>query len=199
MISIRLSTLTLALLMAGAAQAQIPANTPTPPVVAAANPPIVAAGDIVETLKASGQFTIFLKCTDATNLTAFIKAQKNMTLFAPTDAAFRSAPSADIARVMSVAGRGELQKLLLYHMVNAAVPSAEFKGAVRTAPTLAGTPVQLNGGQKLMVNDVDIAQADVMGTNGVVHVVGKLLTPGWTPPVEAAPPEVHGPVHAPPK
>ena len=157
-----------------------------PPIAVAVNPPLVAAGDIVDTLKASGQFTIFLKCTDATNLTGFLKAQKNMTVFAPTDAAFRAAPSADIGRIMSVAGRGELQTLLLYHMVNAAVPSAEFKGAVRSASTLARLPVQLNGGKVLAVNDVEVAQADVITSNGVVQVIGKLLNPAWTPPVDSA-------------
>ncbi len=187
MISIRVSAVTVALLLAGVAHAQAPAVA-APPLAVAANPPVVAAGDIVDTLKASGQFTIFLKCTDATNLTGFLKAQKNMTLFAPTDAAFRAVPAADITRIMSVAGRGELQTLLLYHMINASVPSAEFKGAVRSAPTLARLPVQLNGGAKLAVNDVEIAQADVITTNGVVQVIGKVLNPAWSPPVDPAAP-----------
>jgi uncharacterized surface protein with fasciclin (FAS1) repeats len=183
MISIRSSALAVALMLAGVAHAQVPAVTPS---LVAPMSPVVASGDIVDTLRASGQFSIFLKCTDATNLTGFLKAQKNMTLFAPTDAAFRAVPTADISRIMSVAGRGELQTLLLYHMVNAAVPSAEFRGAVRSAPTLARLPVQLNGGKVLAVNDVEIAQADVITTNGVVQVIGKLLSPTWTPPADSA-------------
>ena len=172
------------LFAAGAACAQptvaVPLQVPvaaTPTVV-----PVVVAGDIVETLKASGQFTILLKATDATNLTGFLRAQKNMTLFAPADTAFRALPSADLARLMTVPARAELQKLLIYHMVNARVPTAEFKGAVRSAPTMAGLPVELNGGDRLLVNDANITQADIIAPNGVIHILDKVLTPGWTPP-----------------
>lgn len=172
------------LFAAGAACAQptvvVPLQVPVPAVPTVV--PVAVAGDIVDTLKASGQFTILLKATDATNLTGFLRAQKNMTLFAPADTAFRALPSADLARLMTVPARAELQKLLIYHMVNARVPTAEFKGAVRSAPTMAGLPVELNGGDRLLVNDANITQADIIAPNGVIHILDKVLTPGWTPP-----------------
>ena len=172
------------LFVAGAASAQptAVAPAPTPAIASPAVPPVVVSGDIVDTLKASGQFTILLKATDATNLTGFLRAQKNMTFFAPADTAFRALPPADLARLMTIPARAELQKLLIYHMVNARVPTAEFKGAVRSAPTMAGLPVELNGGDKFLVNDADITQADIITPNGVIHVIDKVLTPGWTPP-----------------
>jgi uncharacterized surface protein with fasciclin (FAS1) repeats len=184
----RLLTASAALvLIAGAAHAQTPAAATAPAVAPLANP-VVASGDIVETLKASGQFTMLLKFTDATNLTAFIKARPNITLFAPTDAAFAAVPEAERNRLMSNIGRGDLQKLLIYHMVNAKVPTSEFKGSVRSAPTLAGLPVTLNGdGGKLLVNDSNIVQADVMASNGVIMVIDKVLTPGTAPAVPAEP------------
>lgn len=162
--------------------AQAPTPTIAPPALPPALPPVVVSGDIVDTLKASGQFTILLKATDATNLTGFLRAQKNMTFFAPADTAFRALPPADLARLMTVPARAELQKLLIYHMVNARVPTVEFKGAVRSAPTMAGSPVELNGGDKFLVNEADITQADIITPNGVIHVIDKVLTPGWTPP-----------------
>lgn len=181
----RLLTASAALvLFAGAAHAQTPAAAAPAPAVAPLANPVVATGDIVDTLKASGQFTLLLKFTDATNLTAFIKARPNITLFAPTDAAFAAVPEAERNRLMSNIGRADLQKLLIYHMVNAKVPTAEFKGSVRSAPTLAGLPVTLNGDAgKLLVNDSNIVQADVMASNGVIMVIDKVLTPGTAPAV----------------
>jgi uncharacterized surface protein with fasciclin (FAS1) repeats len=186
MLLTRLLTASAALvLIAGAAHAQTPAAAPAAPPASMANP-VVAAGDVVDTLKASGQFTTLLKYTDATNLTGFLKARPNITLFAPTDAAFAAIPEAERGRLMSNIGRGDLQKLLLYHMINAKVPSSEFKDSVRSAPTLAGLPVTLNGeAGKLLVNDSNIAQADVLATNGVIQVVDKVLTPGTAPAVPA--------------
>ena len=189
MISTRLLSAAAALaLIAGAAQAQTPAAAPAaPPAAAAPANPVVASGDIVETLKASGQFTMLLKYTDATNLTGFLKARPNITLFAPTDAAFAAVPEAERNRLMSNIGRADLQKLLIYHMVNARVPSSEFKDSVRSAPTMASLPVTLNGeGGKLKVNDADIVQADVTTSNGVIQVIDKVLAPGTAPAVPAA-------------
>jgi uncharacterized surface protein with fasciclin (FAS1) repeats len=170
-------------LMVGAAHAQTPVAAAPAPQAS----PVVAAGDVVETLKASGQFTLLLKYTDATNLTGFLKARPNITLFAPTDAAFNAIPEAERGRLMSNIGRGDLQKLLIYHMVNARVPSSEFKDTVRSAPTLAGLPVTLNGEEgKLLVNASNIVQADVTATNGVIQVIDKVLTPGTAPAVPEA-------------
>jgi uncharacterized surface protein with fasciclin (FAS1) repeats len=174
-------------LIAGAAHAQAPAAAPAAAAPAAAPvAPVVASGDVVETLKASGQFTMLLKYTDATNLTGFLKARPNITLFAPTDAAFAAIPEAERNRLMSNIGRGDLQKMLIYHVVNARVPSSEFKDSVRSAPTLAGLPVTLNGeAGKLLVNDADVVQADVMASNGVIQVIDKVLSPGTAPAVPA--------------
>lgn len=175
-------------LIAGAAHAQTPAAAPPPPAAPAPlASPVVAAGDVVDTLKASGQFTMLLKYTDATNLTGFLKARPNITLFAPTDAAFAAIPEAERNRLMSNIGRSDLQKMLIYHMVNARVPSSEFKDSVRSAPTLAGLPVTLNGEDgKLLVNDADVVQADIMATNGVIQVIDKVLAPGTAPAVPVA-------------
>lgn len=171
-------------LIAGAAHAQAPAAAPAAAPALAS--PVVASGDVVDTLKASGQFTMLLKYTDATNLTGFLKARPNITLFAPTDAAFAAIPEAERNRLMSNIGRGDLQKLLIYHMVNARVPSSEFKDAIRSAPTMASLPVSLSGeGGKLMVNDADIVQADVMASNGVIQVIDKVLSPSSAPAAAA--------------
>lgn len=196
----RILTTTAALaLMAGAAHAQTattPAKAPaaaestaksttapaapaatTAETTAARSAQVVAAGDIVATAKASGQFTTFLKAAEATNLTSLLKDNKNLTVFAPTDAAFAALPAGELDKLMLPENKAQLQKVLIYHVINAKVPASEFKGATRKAATVAGPSVELAGGATLKVNDAEITQADIMATNGIIHVVDKVLMP----------------------
>jgi uncharacterized surface protein with fasciclin (FAS1) repeats len=143
----------------------------------AAMPKVMAHGDLVETAKASGQFTIFLKAADATNLTAVLKNNQNLTVFAPTDAAFAALPPGQLDKLM--ADKPALQKLLTHHIINARVDSAKIKGAKGPVPSVAGDPIELDGsGEILKADNADIVQADVMATNGILQVVDKVLMPG---------------------
>jgi uncharacterized surface protein with fasciclin (FAS1) repeats len=165
-------------LVAGSAVAQdsAPPKTEAPqtPPAAAAKP---AAGDIIQTAEALGQFATFLKAAEAANLTDMLKTSENLTVFAPNDAAFAALPAGDLEKLMLPENKAELQKLLAAHVVNARVKSVDFKGVARKAPTLAGTTVELSGGDKLMVNDAAIVQADVPASNGVIQVIDKVLLP----------------------
>ena len=143
---------------------------------APARPRVVAKGDLVETARSAGQFNTFMKAVDATNLTQVLKTNKNLTVFAPTDAAFAALPAGELDRLM--ADKAAMQKLLTYHIVNARVDSTKIKGAKGPVATVAGAPVELDGsGDMLMVNNAHIAQPDVITTNGVLHVIDKVLTP----------------------
>ena len=187
-----MSALVMAGLMTGVAHAQTPsaapaAAAPPAPPAAPAWVPVVAAGDVVDTLKASGQFTIFLRSADAVGLTAFLKSLKDVTVLAPTDTAFRSMAPADIQALMALANRGELQRTVLYHVIPARVVTADFAGAARTAVTLAKLPVEMEGGVPPGVNGVAFVQADIMTSNGVIHAIGKVLSPSAAPPPVVVP------------
>lgn len=153
------------------------AETPPSASATASAAPVVASGDIIQTAQASGQFKTFLRAAEATNLTNLLKTQKNITVFAPTDAAFAALPAGELDKLMLPENKPQLQKLLIYHLVNAPVKSGDFKGSTRTAATVAGPSVELQGGEKLMVNDATIVQADITASNGVLHVVDKVLSP----------------------
>ncbi|OYU70038.1 MAG: Nex18 symbiotically induced protein [Alphaproteobacteria bacterium PA2] len=171
--------------MSGVAFAQTPA--PAAPPVAASLAPVAPAGDVIDTLKASGQFTIFLRSADAVGLTAFVKSLKDVTVLAPTDTAFRSMPAADIQALMALANRAELQKTVLYHFIPARVPTADFAGAARTAVTLAKLPVEMEGGKPPGVNGVAFVQMDIVTSNGVIHVIDRVLSPNAAPPPVVVP------------
>lgn len=117
-----------------------------------------------------------------------------LTLFAPTDAAFQAAGYANAAAIANVPV-DTLKRLLQYHVLPTKLLSASVAVGTSTAlPTVAGPPVYITRttpttavsgtatsgtviASGLYVNGARISQTDIQGTNGVVHVVDKLLMP----------------------
>ena len=163
-----------------AASAQTPAATP-----------VAVQGDLVDTLKLSGQFTTFVGGIDATNLAGLLKTNKNLTVFAPTDAAFAAMPADQLAKLKS--DKAAMQKFVLHHVVNAPVDSSKIKGAKGPVPSGAGDTILLDGsdeGGALKVDGATIVQADLRTGSGLLHVVDKVLVSGEgaiEPPAASAP------------
>ncbi|WP_454759708.1 fasciclin domain-containing protein [Caulobacter segnis] len=176
-------------LLAGAAQAQdmaAPAAAPAAQAPAAASP-VVAKGDLIDTATASGQFTTFLKAVGAVNLTSVLKTNQNLTLFAPTDAAFAALPAGELDKLMLPENGPMLQKVLTYHLINAKVDSTKIKGAKGEVKSVEGSSLLLDGsGATPMVDSATITQTDVMASNGVLHVVDKVLIPKDVPGLQAS-------------
>jgi uncharacterized surface protein with fasciclin (FAS1) repeats len=178
-----LMTAAAALTLAGPALAQPAAAPAAPPAAAPAAPPamsmtIAPAGDIADTLKASGQFTILVKALDASNLTSVLKTAGPLTILAPTDAAFNALPAGQLANLMKIENAAQLQALLTYHLINAGVPTSKIQGSKGPISTVAGTPVQIDGtGPTIMVNDASVVGHAVV-SNGDIYAIDKVLTPG---------------------
>ncbi len=152
-----------------AAQAQAPA----------AAAPVAVQGDLIDTLKLSGQFSTFVGGIDATNLTGLLKTNKNLTVFAPTDAAFAAMPAADLAKLK--ADKAAMQKFVLHHVVNAPIDSTKIKGAKGPVPSGAGDTILLDGSDEagaLKVDGATIVQADLRTGSGLLHVVDHVLVAG---------------------
>lgn len=160
------------------------AQTPAPAAEAASAPaaetkPVAVQGDLVDTLKLSGQFTTFVGGIDATNLTGLLKTNTNLTVFAPTDAAFAAMPPAELAKLK--ADKTAMQKFVLHHVVNAPIDSTKIKGAKGPVPSGAGDTILLDGSAEdgvLKVDGATIVQADVKTGSGLLHVVDKPLIAG---------------------
>ena len=155
-------------------------------------------GDIMTTLRTSGQFNTFVKVLDATNLSSLLQKQPNITVFAPTDAAFAALPPGKLDQLM--ADKPGLQKLLVYHLINARVDSTKMKGARGPVPAGSGDKIVLDGSAEngqLKAENANIIQTDVAASNGLIQVVDQVLQPNSVPeanpepapaPAEAAPP-----------
>jgi uncharacterized surface protein with fasciclin (FAS1) repeats len=165
---------------APAQSAPAPAATAQPPAAApaAAFTPVVPRGDIVSTLQASGEFKTFVKALDATNLTSVLKTHSNLTVFAPTDAAFAAYdPSGKLFSDLP-----GLQKLLTHHLINAVVDSTKFKNAHGPVTSVAGDQIVLDGTTPtLKADNANILQADIHASNGLIDVVDQVLKAGSVP------------------
>jgi len=150
-------------------------------------------GDIMTTLRTSGQFNTFVKALDATNLSGLLQKQPNITVFAPTDAAFAASfPAGQLDQLMANdAGKQQLQKILIYHLINARIDAAKIKGARGPVPAGSGDKIVLDGtaeGGQLKAENANIVQSDVACSNGLIQVVDQVMKPGSVPEANPEPP-----------
>ncbi len=160
---------------------------------AAATAQVAAQGDLMDTLRLSGKFTTLVAGIDATNLAGLLKSNANLTVFAPTDAAFAVMPMADLNGLK--ADKTALQKFILHHVVNAPFLSTRIKGVKGPIPSGAGDTILLDGTDEagtLKVDGATIVQADLKTASGLLQIVDRVLIPGQgavetPPPAEIAP------------
>ena len=137
--------------------------------------PAAPAKNIVQTAVAAGQFKTLASLLTKAGLAGTLQGKGAFTVFAPTDAAFAKVPKATLAALGK--DKARLRAVLLYHVVKGKVTAAQAM-KLRSAKTLNGKPlsIRVNGG-KVLVGGATVTKADVMASNGVIHVVNKVLIP----------------------
>jgi uncharacterized surface protein with fasciclin (FAS1) repeats len=96
-------------------------------------------------------------------------------VFAPTDAAFKKVPKATLNALLR--NRAKLRAVLLYHVVSGKVSAADVV-KLSSAKTLNGKNVRIRvSGMNVFVNSAKVTQADVSASNGVIHVINRVLMP----------------------
>jgi uncharacterized surface protein with fasciclin (FAS1) repeats len=152
---------------------------PTPePEPAKAAAPATPTADLIDTADANGNFTTLIKLIDEAGLTNALREDGPLTLFAPDDAAFAKLADGELDRLRK--DKKSLAALLNYHVLpGRAIKSTEL-GTMPTAKTAAGPDITLEfADDTLKINGtVTVTKADIMTTNGVLHVIDFLLTPG---------------------
>ncbi|HEX3292026.1 MAG TPA: fasciclin domain-containing protein [Gaiella sp.] len=130
---------------------------------------------IIQTAVAAGSFKTLASLLKKAGLVGTLQGKGPFTVFAPTDAAFAKLPKATLAALGK--DRAKLRSVLLYHVVKGNVPAAKVV-TLRSAKTLNGKAVSIrvNGG-KVSVGGARVTTADVTASNGVIHVVNKVLIP----------------------
>jgi uncharacterized surface protein with fasciclin (FAS1) repeats len=133
------------------------------------------SGDIVATATAAGKFTTLTKLLKRAGLVSALRQPGPYTVFAPTDAAFKKVPKQTLNALL--ANKAKLKAVLLYHVVAGKVTAADVV-KLRSAKTLNGKSVRIRvSGSNVFVNSSKVVKPDVMATNGVIHVVNRVLIP----------------------
>ncbi len=133
---------------------------------------------LTQAAASQGSFTTLTKAYKAAGLEEQLTAQGPYTVFAPTDAAFNALPPGTLDNLLKPENKQQLIKVLSYHVIPGQVTSSQLtSGDVKT---VEGSPVKIdvnNATKTVTVNGAKVTQADILASNGVVHVVDKVILP----------------------
>jgi uncharacterized surface protein with fasciclin (FAS1) repeats len=135
-----------------------------------------AQKNIVGTAAAAGQFKTLLALAKQAGLVGALSGGGPLTLFAPTDKAFKAVPKATLRTLAT--NRMALRRVLLYHVVKGNVTAARVV-KLRSAKTLAGPTISIRvrGGSVFLNQSTKVVNTDVAASNGTIHVINKVLLP----------------------
>ena len=153
------------------------APEPEPEPVATAPAATTPTRDLIDTAEGMGTFGTFIKLIEEAGLTDGLREDGPLTLFAPDDAAFAKLAAGELEKLRK--DKKSLAALLNYHVLpGRAIKSVEL-GTMPTATTAAGPDLAIELAEDtIKINGtVTVVKADIMTTNGVIHVVDFLLTP----------------------
>ena len=130
--------------------------------------------DIVDTAAAAGSFNTLLAAATAAGLVDTLKSDGPFTVFAPTDDAFAALPEGTVEALL--ADPEALAGILTYHVVPGAVMSTDLVDDMK-AGTVNGAEITIDLDDGVMVNDATVVAADIETSNGVIHVIDKVILP----------------------
>ncbi|NDW02854.1 fasciclin domain-containing protein [Jiella pacifica] len=175
------------LAVAPAALAQDTTQSGDMPMVGGA--PMDPQKTIVENASQADNLTTLVAAVKAAGLAETLSGDGPFTVFAPTNAAFEKLPAGTVDELLKPENKDKLTKILTYHVVpakatsEAAMQMIKDDGGKHPAKTVEGEEITLSmDGENIVVMDASgntatVTQADVMQSNGVVHVIDTVLMP----------------------
>ena len=145
--------------------------------------------NIVETASGVDDLSTLVTAVDAAGLVDTLSGEGPFTVFAPTNAAFDKLPEGTLTTLLEKENQEQLQSVLTYHVVAGKAPASAVASMIEDGEgsaqveTVQGQMLTLTlAGENVMVEDANgnsakVAAADVMTSNGVVHVVDSVLLP----------------------
>jgi uncharacterized surface protein with fasciclin (FAS1) repeats len=133
--------------------------------------------DIVDTAVGAGQFNTLTTALKAAGLVETLKRPGPFTVFAPTDEAFAKLPAGTVEKLLKPENKAKLTAILTYHVVPGTV-KAEQVTKLNEAKTVNGAMVKVSTeAGKVMINGATVVKADIAASNGVIHVIDKVILP----------------------
>ena len=133
--------------------------------------------DIVDIAVSNGNFNTLVAAVTAAGLVDTLKSEGPFTVFAPTDAAFAALPAGTVESLLLPENKDTLVSILTYHVVPGAVTSDQLAGQRLSVATVNGANVHIDGRNGVKVEDSNVTTADIIASNGVIHVIDAVLLP----------------------
>lgn len=146
--------------------------------------------NIVQTAMGTGMHETLVAAVKAADLVGTLSGPGPFTVFAPTDSAFAQLPAGTVDTLLKPENKGQLSKVLTYHVVPGKITAAALTDAIRNAngtyrfDTVAGEQLtaRLAGGGISIIDAAGrttrVTKADVGTSNGVIHVTDGVFLPG---------------------
>ena len=133
--------------------------------------------DIVDTAMAAGDFKTLAAALQAAGLVDTLKGPGPFTVFAPTDEAFAKLPPGTVQDLLRPENHDKLVAILTYHVVPGMIMAKDVV-KLHEAKTVNGKDVKIRTeGGNVMVDNADVTKADIVCSNGVIHVIDSVILP----------------------
>lgn len=132
--------------------------------------------DIVDTAVSTGSFETLVAAVQAAGLVETLKGEGPFTVFAPTDEAFAALPEGTVENLLLPENRDQLTAILTYHVVPGAVMSGDLSNGME-ATTVQGGDVTIMTEGGVTVEGANVVTADIETSNGVIHVIDRVILP----------------------
>ena len=135
------------------------------------------AQDIVDLAAGNKNLSTLVAAVKAGGLVDVLKSDGPFTVFAPTDAAFAALPEGTLESLLKPENKDKLVAILKYHVVPGKVMSTDLKNGME-AGTAEGENIKVTlNSDGAKINNANVVAADVKASNGVVHVIDKVILP----------------------
>ncbi|MGB8813984.1 MAG: fasciclin domain-containing protein [Paracoccaceae bacterium] len=145
--------------------------------ITACAPMTPKAPDIVDIAASNDDFSTLVAAVTAAGLVETLKGDGPFTVFAPTNEAFAALPAGTVEDLLKPENKDKLIAILTYHVVPGAITSDQLAGKRQDVATVQGSTVHIDGRSGVKVNKSRVTTADIRASNGVIHVIDKVLLP----------------------
>jgi uncharacterized surface protein with fasciclin (FAS1) repeats len=133
--------------------------------------------DVVDTAIAAGSFKTLAKALDAAGLVTTLKGAGPFTVFAPTDEAFAKLPQGTLETLLKPENKETLRRILTYHVVAGNVMASDVV-KLQSAKAVSGDTITVKVQDGVVhVDNATVTSADVIASNGVIHVIDSVILP----------------------
>ena len=133
--------------------------------------------NIVETAVQSGKFNTLVTALKAAGLVNTLNGKGPFTVFAPSDTAFSKLPAGTVDGLLKPENKAKLVSILAYHVIPGKIMSGDIAGKKISVKTVQGSEISVDAMYGVKINDSNVVSADIAATNGVIHVIDKVLIP----------------------